>query len=134
MIGTAVVLAVCGIAAVVVIVNMGSDKAKAGRRKQGQNTVCLARMVLTKSVSATGTIQSKTSKTVSTQVNGVEIKQVKVSVGDSVKKGDVLVTFDESDLQEALSDAQENLADTRDEAARNLSNVREQLNEAKEND
>lgn len=133
MIGTAVVLAVCGIAAAVVIVNMGSDKAKAGERKQGQNTVSLARMDLTKSVSATGTIQSKTSKTVSAQVNGVEIKQVKVSVGDSVKKGDVLVTFDESDLQEALSDAQENLADTRDEAARNLSNAREQLNEAEEN-
>lgn len=129
-IGAVFIAAVCAAVAVIVAVTIGKDKAKAGQKQQRQTMIPLSRMDLTKSVSATGQIQSSSLKTVSAGVNGITIKRVKASVGENVKKGDVLVTFDESDLQEALSDARQNLSDTQSEADRNLSRAREELSEA----
>ena len=130
-IGTVLAAAVCGIVAVVMAVTLGKDKANAGEKQQGQTAIPLSQMDLTKSVSATGELQSSSQKTVSAGVNGVKIKQVKVSVGERVKKGDVLVTFDTSDLQETLFEAKQNLSDAQSEAGRNLSRAKEQLSEAK---
>lgn len=94
------------------------------------NTVPLSRMDLTSSVSATGTIESARSKTVSANISNITIRSVKVEEGDRVKKGQKLVTFDESDLQEALSDARENLSDARAQAASEISSARRQYSQA----
>lgn len=125
------VLAVSAVTAVVVIRARG-EKASAGENEKKQSTVSLQKMDLTKSISATGTVQSKKSKLVSAQVNGVGVKTVEVSVGDEVKKGDVLVRFDESDLRDALSEAEEALSDATEEGDRNVSSAQKQLSEAKE--
>lgn len=55
-------------------------------------------------LNTTGTIKSKNIK----DYYGPQLKvsKVKVKVGDSVKKGDILVTFDNSDLQSAVKQAQ----------------------------
>ncbi len=98
-----------------------------------QKTVELSKMDLTKSISATGTIESAKSKTVSAGVSNVEVKSVKVAEGDEVKKGDVLVTFDESDLEDSLSEAKESLSDAESEAARNLTSAKKKLSEAQKN-
>lgn len=66
-------------------------------------------MNLTKSVSATGTIESAKTKNISADVNGVKVAKVNVKVGDTVKKGDTLATFDLSDNQDTLDDANDNL-------------------------
>lgn len=99
---------------------------------QKQSSISLGKMDLTKSVSATGTIGSSQSRTVSAEVNGVKVKKVNVKAGDTVQKGDTLVQFDESDLKRTLSEAEQSLSDTRDEAERNLSSARKQLSDAKE--
>lgn len=70
-----------------------------------ENTTQLSKMDLTSSVSATGTIESAKSKTVSANATNMKIKSVKVTEGDTVKKGQTLVTFDEADLKEALTEA-----------------------------
>lgn len=117
---------------VLVFINMRGEKASAGENEKKQSTISLQKMELTKSISATGTVQSKKSKLVSAQVNGVQIKTVEAAVGDRVKKGDVLVRFDESDLQDTLSEAKEALSDAKEEADKNLSSAKKQLSEAKE--
>ena len=61
-----------------------------------QNTISLSKQTLTESISATGTIESGASKTVSADVNGLTVKKVKVSVGDSVKKDDIIAYVDAS--------------------------------------
>lgn len=127
-----VIVAACGIAAVMAF-RRGADRVSANNTETKNNTVSLERMDLTRSVSATGTVQSSRTRTVSAAVNGIVVKQVKADVGDTVKKGDALVTFDKSDLKEALSDAQESLSDAESEADRNISSAREQLSEAREN-
>ena len=74
------------IAAVVIVGKVKSGQTKKGKQEiQKENTVSLEKMDLTKSISATGTIESKESREVSANVNGVTIKKVNVSVGDDVK-------------------------------------------------
>lgn len=124
---------IAGIVTTVVLINSRKEKALAGGEDtQKQSTISLQKMDLIKSISATGTVQSKKTKLVSAQVNGIKVKEVKASVGDEVKKGDVLVSFDESDLQEALSEAEETLSDAKKEGDKNLSSAKKQLSEAKE--
>lgn len=128
--GVLVILA--AIVITIVVMNLRENQTSQGQETKRQSTISLEKMDLTKSVSATGTIQSKESKTVSAEVNGVRITEVKKVVGDTVEKGDVLVSFDESDLQEALTEAKENLSDTTNEADRNISSAKKQLSDAKE--
>ena len=99
-------------------------KKENGMQTAKETTVSLSKMDLTSSVSATGTIESAKAKTVSADVTNVKVKSVKVSEGDTVKKGQTLVTFDESDLQDNLSDA-------KTQAASELSLAQRKLSEAK---
>lgn len=97
-----------------------------------QSTVQLSKMDLTKSVSATGTIESAKVKTVSASLSNVEIKSVKVKEGDTVKKGQTLVTFDQTDLKSALTEAKENLADVKTQTSTELASAKRKLTEAQE--
>lgn len=98
-----------------------------------QNAVELRKMDLTNSVSATGTVESVKTKLVSAQISDVEVKSVKVSEGDEVKKGQTLLTFDKTDLQSAMSEAKENLSDVKEQAANELSSAKRKLSEAESN-
>lgn len=106
----------------------GKKTVNAGNMKQ--TTVSLSKMDLVESVSATGTIESAKSKNVSASVSNVEVKKVLVSVGDKVKKGDSLVKFDVSALEDALSDAKDNLEDTKTSADNEVANAQTQLSNA----
>ena len=105
------------VAAVIVMPRLGGD-AEAQQQEIRQNTVELTKMDLTRSISATGTLESTKTKIVSADVSNVKIKKVLVKVGDEVKKGQSLVTFDKSDLQQALDEAEENLADVKSQNSR----------------
>lgn len=97
-----------------------------------QNVIPLGKQTLTKSISATGTIESSKTRTVSANLNNMTVKKVKVKVGDTVKKGQELVTFDKTDLKDALEEAKDNLAEAKSEANENISDASEQLSDAKE--
>lgn len=95
-----------------------------------ENTTQLSKMDLTSSVSATGTIESAKSKTVSANATNMKIKSVKVTEGDTVKKGQTLVTFDEADLKEALTEANQNLSEAKLQAESELASAKRKLSEA----
>lgn len=78
----------------------------AGKRIQ-MNTVTLEKTELTESVSATGTIGSAEIRLASAQVQDLKVKNVLVQVGDTVEKGQTLVTFNRSSLKKALKQAKE---------------------------
>lgn len=118
-----------GIAAVIIVPRMFQSPGKEFPQRQ-QNTIRLSKMDLTSSVSATGTIESAEKKLVSAKVSGVEIKSVKVSEGDAVSKGQTLVTFDKTDLQDALSEAKENLSEVRTQSASEMASAKRRLSEA----
>ncbi len=102
-----------------------------GDRKFQMNSVELSKMDLTESVSATGTIESASTTTVSADVQNVTVKKVLVKVGDTVKKGQALVSFDKSELQEAVTEAKEDYSDTVSQNSTDLSQAYQQLSDAR---
>jgi RND family efflux transporter MFP subunit len=64
---------------------------------------------LIKSVGATGTVVSLDSKDLTGELTGVTITALNVKVGDKVKAGDLLVTFDSEDIEEKLQEARDGL-------------------------
>lgn len=101
--------------------------------KNVQNTIMLSRQTLSESISATGTVESAKSKTISANVNGLKIQSVKVKVGDKVTKGQTILTFDQSDLEESLTEAEENLSDVKSQNAQNISSAQTALSDARSN-
>ena len=86
------------IVAVIILSKVFSSGSDASNAPVRTTSISLSKMNLTSSISATGTLESADLKTVSADLSNVTIKSVKVSEGDSVTKGQTLVTFDESDL------------------------------------
>lgn len=96
------------------------------------NVITLKKQNLVKSISATGTVKSADSKTVSARATNLTVKKVKVKVGDQVKKGYSLISFDKSELNNTLADANENLATVKSDADRSISSAAQQLATARE--
>ena len=78
---------VCVVAAVMVFfLTRGGNSAMAEDQIQKRSSISLEKMDLTKSISATGTIGSSQSRTVSAEINGVRVKKVCVEAGDTDRK------------------------------------------------
>lgn len=122
-------VAVIGIISVM-LMHTGNDKSVAQGNRQ--NMVRLSKMDLTSSVSATGTLESAETMKVSASLNNVKITEVKVKEGDTVTKGQTLVSFDKEDLQDSYDDAVESLSDARSQADDELSSAKKKLSDAKE--
>lgn len=65
-------------------------------------------MDLSNSISVTGTVATAASKTGSTTLSNIEVTAVYVEIGDEVEEGDIICTFDSSDMESALADAKNN--------------------------
>ena len=89
---------------------MAKKSAEAQNRLSQFQTDTVTKRPLTKSVGATGTIVSAQSKELSVALSDIEVNQVNVEVGNSVKEGDPLVVFDTSDIEENLTDAKNTLS------------------------
>ncbi len=86
---------------------------------------------LIESVAATGTVTSVNHQTSVAPVNGVKVKKVNVKVGDMVKRGDILVVLDSTDLQDDLADAKKSLGVTKDKNKIDANAAERSLSEAK---
>ena len=93
-------------------------------------TELVEKRTLVESISATGTITSAGSKSVTTDVTGVEVVEINVEVGDMVSEGDILCTLDTTDLELDLADAQTALSVTQQTTQINVSEAQRSLTEA----
>ena len=102
------------IAAVLVLRAVLSGKKAAGSTYQFVRTSTLQKTSLTDSVSVNGTVKSgyEASVTVADSAKLYKVSEVKVAVGDTVKKGDVIATLDTSDLEKQIESAEESYGDT----------------------
>ena len=129
--GAAVVVAIL---AIILVPRMTRRPSRNGMEMMFQNnnsTISLTKRDLLTSISATGSIASAKTKTVSANVNGAEVSAVHVSVGNTVKKGAKLVTFDTTSAKENLADAKENLSDVTSDANDNISKAQDSVEAAK---
>lgn len=100
---------VIGIVVLIIIGGVGSLLIASKKPSQSevipQIEYTLAEQTLIQSLFADGTVEAENQQSVFSDVSGT-IKTVKVKVGDSVKKGDVLMTLDTSKLMQSLQQAQ----------------------------
>lgn len=77
-------------------------------------TTTLQKSSLTDSVSVSGTVKSgsEASVTVADSAKNYKVSEVRVTVGDKVKKGDVIAVLDTQDLQEQITSARQSYADS----------------------
>lgn len=73
-----------------------------------QETAQIRKMDLTNSVSVTGTLATANGKTASTTLKDIKVTKIYVEVGDEVQEGDIICTFDSSDIEKSLADAKNN--------------------------
>lgn len=95
-----------------------------------QETAVIERRSLVESVSATGSVTSAGSKSVTAEVTGVKSLSVPVQVGDMVQEGDLLCLLDTADLEENLANAELSLSVTQSRTQLDLDSARRNLEEA----
>ena len=86
-----------------------------GRRPQFEETItvetaAIERMDLSNSIGVTGTLATAEGRTGTTTLENIKVTDVYVEVGDEVQEGDIICTFDSSDIESALADAENNYA------------------------
>ena len=73
-------------------------------------TAAIERMDLSNSIGVTGTLATAEGRTGTTTLENIKVTEVYVEVGDEVQEGDIICTFDSSDIESALADAENNYA------------------------
>lgn len=93
-------------------------------------TTTLQKSSLTDSVSVSGTVKSgsEASVTVADSAKNYKVSEVRVTVGDKVKKGDVIAVLDTQDLQEQITSARQNYADSVQSAQTSYNRAVQDLN------
>src|SRR5260221_959078 len=97
------------VAAVVVVVGVVLFFGRPQAPKDPYRTAAVERGNLTRSVSASGTLQALVTVQVGSQVSG-QIKQVVVDFNSTVKKGDTLAIIDPATYQSRVRQAEADLA------------------------
>ena len=103
-----ILILIAAIAASVILRGMG-------RRPQFEETItvetaAIERMDLSNSIGVTGTLATAEGRTGTTTLDNIKVTEVYVEVGDEVQEGDIICTFDSSDIESALADAENNYA------------------------
>lgn len=100
------VIILCSILAVVVLAVVAYMIFKP-EEKLAVGTVEVTKQTINETLDTTGTVSTASEKSF-TLIDKVKVKTVNVKVGDTVKAGDVLATFDVSSLETALTEKENN--------------------------
>ena len=123
-----VVVLAAGLIAVNVLRGMG--KASTAASYQFVRTTTLHKTDLTDSVSVNGTVKSgyEASVTAADSAKTYKVSQVLVTVGDTVKKGDVIALLDTGDLEDQIESAEQSYNDNLQSAQTSLDRAVDDLN------
>ena len=124
------VIALLLVAAVAAGAVFASHGKNGGQSYSFVRTTTLQKGTLEDSISATGTVSSAKTSKVTTTLN-YTVKEVKVSVGDEVKKGDTLITLDTTELEKQIEKEEQNLSKTKSSAQSQYNSAKTAYSEAK---
>jgi RND family efflux transporter MFP subunit len=129
--GALAVLSVAGIAAAALTVRAADEARTAAVPVRPALTVTVTqpqRVELPEAITANGSIAAWQEASIGTEANGLRLAEVRVNVGDAVRRGQVLATFapdtvqaEAAQIRAAVAEAEANLA----EAAANAQRARE---------
>jgi len=109
-------------------------KSASKKIEPGEETAAIERKDLVQSLTLSGTVESGAAYSVTSKLTDVEVKQVNVKVGDTVKKGEIIAVLDDTDLRENLSSAQKNLSSTKKKNSQSISSAKRSLRNAEEDE
>lgn len=98
-----------------------------------QHTDVVSTRSLVKSIGAVGTIVGTDSKSISVNLSGTDIEAIHVAIGDTVEKGELLVTFDKTDIEENLKSAKEALSKQQSQNTISKENAERNVSDAERN-
>ncbi len=87
------------------------SKLAAGALASTMQEAEITRMDIASTISATGTIQSKDVRTLTSPLSGVKIDEVNYEVGDMVQEGAVVVTFSREDINKKIGQIEEDITE-----------------------
>ncbi len=93
-------------------------------------TAAIEKRDIAQSISATGKITTSNTKNVTSTLTGIEIATVNVKEGQQVSVGDIICTFDMTDIQENLTQAQSSANLSSVQANLGVQSAQRNLNEA----
>ncbi len=93
-------------------------------------TATIEKRDIAQSISATGKITTSNTKNVTSTLTGIEIATVNVKEGQQVSVGDIICTFDMTDIQENLTQAQSSANLSSVQANLGVQSAQRNLNEA----
>lgn len=105
--------------------------AQTARQDSSKETEKVTVRDLVTSVSATGTFYSDMSTDESVDLSNIKVTKVNVEVGDVVNVGDLICSFDISDIEESVTTTQKSLDTTKAQNDLSITSAQRQLNSAK---
>ncbi len=120
------------IAAGIIIVSSRAKRAMAQLAELSEETATVERRSIQSSVSSTGTIISDSTRSLTASLTGLEVLSVNVEVGDVVAVGDPICSFDTSDIEDNLADAEKSLSAAKTQTNVSVNNARRALEQAVE--
>lgn len=99
---------------------------------QGTIDVITKRSIAT-SISGNGTVETATREDVTGGSYGMKVATVEVEVGDEVHVGDIICTFDSTDLEERVSNLKEQISETESERKKQNQEYDDRIAESEEN-
>ncbi len=120
-----IIIAIVAVIAIViaVFVHRAKKKAEEFLGQMTQETYVLEKRNLVKSVSGTGKIASVEKKDIIvSSLSNVKVAEVNVKLGDEVKEGDIICTFDTEDIERNLANAKTDLAIAQKKTANSMDN------------
>lgn len=107
------IIAICIVVVLIVVGLFGVNALSSNKRKKEQNAIIetetIDKRTLTNSISATGTLKASEVQEEQTSLTSYEITSVNVKVGDKVNAGDILCTFDVSNIEDSMDLAQKSI-------------------------
>ena len=98
--------------------------------KENLETESIEKRTISTSVAATGVIKTSNTKNVVSTLTGFKIKTINVKEGQKISIGDIICTFDTSDIQDNLNIAQASLSISKQQSNLGIQSAQRNLNDA----
>lgn len=89
----------------------------------------LAKTDIRSTISATGTVESNTSKNVYSKLSGTQVKTLNVEVGDKVTEGEILALFDTQTIEDQIAQQKASMSDSAAKSQLSVEQSRKQYNQ-----
>ena len=119
------------IAVLLVIIAFSIYKNKSSNKEETKiETEIIEKRNIAQSISATGTVSTSTTRNVTSILTGSKITSVKVKEGDKINAGDVICTFDTSDISANLASLKKSMSVAEAQGNLGVDSARRNLNDA----